>query len=192
MIVRLLLLLPVLLLTGCVGDLDIWGINVDIPGQGDDDDAAPDIDFTAYDGFEFINVDWDQQRRPGGVEDCIEEEGWDVNGSETTVDDASRCPDCDVIWTLTYIATPGLSDCLRSTGLPADSGFRRKLGFEFDDGSDTLFTVWRNTEDQDNDLEAVGEGAIREDATFTWSGSGNYRFGAQGPYDYYVSGEGAF
>ncbi len=190
MTLRLLFAVPLLLLTGCVGTLDIWGINVEIPGEGDDDDAAPDIDFSSYEGFEFINIDWDQQRRPGGVEDCIEDDGWDVRGDETTVDDQTRCPDCDHIWTLTYLATSGLDDCLASTGLPADTGFVRKLGFEFQD--EQAFRVWRNMEDPDRPLVTVGEGALREDATYTWGGSSSYRFDDQADYDYYFSGEGAF
>jgi hypothetical protein len=190
MIPRLLLAMPLLILAGCVGNLDIWGINVDIPGEGDDDDAAPDIDFTSYDGFEFINIDWDQQRRPGGVEDCIEDDGWNVHGDETTVDDQSRCPACDHIWTLTYIATSGLGDCLASTGLSADTAFQRKLGFEFQDAQG--FRVWRNFEDPDVPLQLIGEGALQDDASHTWSGSNGYRLGDAAAYDYYFSGEGAF
>ncbi len=190
MTLRLLLAAPLLLLSGCVGTLDIWGINVDIPGQDDDDDAAPNIDFTTYDGFEFINIDWDQQRRPGGVEDCIGDDGWDVNGDETTADDQSRCPECTHIWTLTYIRTSGLEDCLESTGLLAETGFQRKLGFEFE--GEQAFHVWRNFEDPATALELVGEGALRENATYTWGGGGDFRFGSQGPFEYYFSGEGAF
>jgi hypothetical protein len=189
MIARLLLAASLLLTTGCIGTMDIWGINVDIPGDGDDDDAAPDIDFGRYDGIEFINIDWDQTQAPAGAVDCIEDSGWNVNGDETTADDQSRCPDCTHIWTLTYVARAGLDECLASTGIDADSGFLRKFGFEFR-GSQS-FSVWRNFEDPDNAMEEVGEGALREDATYTWGGGSDFRFGG-GAYDYYFSGEGAF
>ncbi len=156
----------------------------------DDDDTAPVIDFSTFEGFEFINIDWDQQTRPGGVDDCIEDDGWEVYGAETTVDDQSRCPACDHIWTLTHTRSVGLVDCLDQTGLTPDTNFQRKLGFAFDGDQD--FAVWRNFEDPANSMQQIGVGALREDATFTWSGGADYRFSEQPNLDYYFSGEGEF
>ena len=193
MILRLLLAALLFPLTGCIGELDIWGINHPIPGEvidDDDDDAAPDIDFSTYTGFEFINIDWDQQTRPGGVEDCIEVAGWDVTGDETTVDDQTRCPSCTHIWTLTYLRSVLLPNCLESTDLEPETGVQHKLGFEFETDQD--FAVWRSFGDPDNPLQLVGRGALREDASHTWSGGADDRFDDQANLEYYFSGEGDF
>ena len=198
MTLRLLLVAPLALLTGCIGTLYIGAQDDDDSAADDDDASGPDLDFGTYTGFEFINIDWDQETGPVGVQDCIGEAGWDVTGTETTADDQeTRCPACDHIWTLSYSLpaptnppTIPLAECLESTGLPPLETFERKLGFEFDNDQD--FVVWRNFDDPDTVMKEVGEGALDEDATHTWSGVGRHRFDEQPSLEYYFSGEGGF
>ena len=76
------LLLGVVPLYSCHGTLEIWQLGETL---GDDDDEPPQLDYSAFEGMEFINVDWDQEAWPQGVDDC--QADWFALGSETTAVD---------------------------------------------------------------------------------------------------------
>ncbi len=185
---RLSVVLLSLLLSGCVGSLNVWGINVDIPDD-DDDAAPPDINYDDYEGVEFMNIDWSQQAENQGAEDCIEDEGWTVSGALSTGDDNNFCPECDYIWRLTYTATPGLAACLEGSGFQPSSGFLRQFGFAFTSASD--FDVWRTIGEPHIPMTQVGIGALDDDASFTWGGGNSFRTD-EGSYEWFLSGEGSF
>jgi hypothetical protein len=182
-----LFLLAVVPLYGCHGTLEIWQLGESI---GDDDDGPPELDYSAFEGREFTNIDWDQEARPQGVYDC--QADWFALGSGTTAEDQALCPQCAHIWTveLSYIGT--LEDCLQGTALPAPEDLSVRLGFQFLAELPSLFTVWRSMDG--SEMEEVGLGAIDEArAEFTWSGQQSYRNdGEIIGYEWFLSGEGSF
>lgn len=189
---RLLLLLSGLLLTGCTGSLSIWGVNVPIPGgPGDDDDStgSPDLDFSQYDGIEYINLDWTQDAEEEGHYDCQEE--FDAFGANSTIDDSNLCPQCDEVWTITLVAQDSDLTCLRQgSGIDTPPSYVRRIGIEFSGAID--FEVWRNTEDEDFALAPVGVGAF-QGIEHTWSGIDGFQIEVPGRgFSYYLSGEGGF
>ncbi len=173
MLIRLLPLAAfVALLPGCTGTLNIWTVNVDpLGGSGDDDDddRDPQLDFSNYDGTEYINIDWDQEQAPAGVEDCAEE--YEAFGANTTLDDSNLCPLCDHIWAVTLVAADPDLECLDGTGLQARETYIRRVGIEFID--DITFRYWRNRGDSDLALDPHGIGAFNG-VEFTWSGIDEY------------------
>ena len=191
--IQLLLLAAVALgLSGCVGNLSIWGVNVplpDGPGTGDDDDGPPDLDFSQYDGVEYLNISWSQQALEQGHVNCAEE--YAAFGANTTNDDFNLCPECDEVWTITLVAeSPGLPCISDGTDLPFEPTYVRKVGIDFSNSTDFVFH--RNRQDADLALEAEGIGAM-DGAGFTWSGIGGYI--DPNPdlgYDFFFSGEGGF
>jgi len=175
------------LLPGCVGTLDIWTLDILIPGQGDDDDGPPALDFSVFDGVEFINIDWDQEQKAQGLQDCAGE--WSADGDNTTLDDDNLCEACTHVWTLTLRAEDSAYECLDNTNITVNDPYIRKIGFEFLDDQD--FIVWRNFSDPDLPMEPVGEGAIKG-TDFTWSGlAEEYREAGQN-FEFFFSGEGSF
>jgi hypothetical protein len=176
-----------LLLPGCVGTLDIWTLDILVPGQGDDDEEPPALDFSTYAGVEMINIDWDQEQKALGLQDCAGE--WSADGENTTLDDDNLCEACDHVWTLTLRAEDSAYDCLQNTDITINDPYVRKVGFEFLDDVD--FIVWRNFQDQDLPLQPVGEGAIKGTG-YTWSGRAEeYRNPGQN-FEFFFSGEGEF
>jgi len=181
------LLLGVVPLYSCHGTLEIWQLGETL---GDDDDEPPQLDYSAFEGMEFINVDWDQEAWPQGVDDC--QADWFALGSETTAVDQALCPDCAHIWTVELSYLGSSDDCLQGTALPAPEDMDVRLGFQFLPELTSLFTVWRSMDG--GEMEEVGLGAIDEArAEFTWSGQQNYRNdGEIIGYEWFLSGEGSF
>ncbi len=181
-----------LALSGCSGVLNIWGVNVPIPGgPGDDDDStgAPELDFSQYDGIEYINLDWTQDAEEEGHFDC--QEPFDAFGANSTLDDGNLCPQCDEIWTITLVAQDDDQSCLRQgSGFDVPGSYVRRIGIEFVNAID--FVVWRNSEDEDFALNEVGIGAFLG-VEHTWSGVDGYQseVPARG-YSWFLSGEGEF
>ncbi len=182
-----LLLLLVLTLSGCHGTLELWRLG-DPPG--DDDDGPPPLDYSTFEGVEFVNIDWDQEAWPQGVDDCRAD--WHALGNETTTSDLGLCPSCAHIWVvqLSYVGTE--VNCLQGTGLPLPTDATLRLGFEFFEQPPSFFTVWRSV--GDGEMVEVGIGAIDTDRSeFTWSGQESYRNdGEIIGYDWFLSGEGSF
>jgi len=183
----LLLLLLVLTLVGCHGTLELWQLGAPL---GDDDDGPPPLDYSTFEGVEFVNIDWDQEAWPQGVDDCRAD--WHALGSETTASDQALCPACAYIWTvqLSYLGTDDV--CLQGTALPEPLDGSVLLGFEFLEELPSFFTVWRSS--GDGEMAEVGVGAIDTDRSeFTWSGQESYRNdGEIIGYDWFFSGEGSF
>ena len=183
----LLLLLSALVLSGCHGTLELWQLGA---LSVDDDDGPPPLDYSAFEGVEFVNIDWDQEAWPQGVDDCRAD--WHALGNETTGSDQELCPSCAHIWTvqLSYLGTE--EDCLQGTALPLPSDISLHFGFEFLAELPSLFTVWRGT--GDGAMIEVGIGAIDADRSeFTWSGQESYRNdGEIIGYEWFLSGAGSF
>ena len=183
----LLLLLLVLTLVGCHGTLELWQLGAPL---GDDDDGPPPLDYSTFEGVEFVNIDWDQEAWPQGVDDCRAD--WHALGNETTMSDQGLCLGCAHIWVveLSYVGTE--EDCLQGTALPMPSDASLRLGFEFLEEVPSFFTVWRSV--GDGEMVEVGIGAIDVDRSeFTWSGQESYRNdGEIIGYDWFLSGEGSF
>jgi hypothetical protein len=179
------------LLAGCTGSLSIWGVNVPLPGdEGDDDDSSPpQLDFSEYDGSEWITIDWSQQMEEQGRVDCVEL--YRVFGDNSTVDDFNLCDDCDEIWNVTLAADDNDLPCLTGgTGLDVPATYNRKVGIDFDNSMD--FDYYRNLDDQDDVLEQIGIGAI-DGVEYTWSGlDGFIEEHPQVGFDVYFKGEGSF
>ena len=182
-----------LLLAGCTGMLSIWGVNVPLPdGPGDDDDSGPpQLDFSSYDGSEWIAIDWSQQMEEQGRTDCSEL--FDAFGTNTTVDDSNLCPVqvCDEVWTITLVAADDELSCLRGgTGLQVEETYVRKVGIDFDGSID--FDYYRNRGDADTALTQHGIGAM-DGVEYTWSGlDGFVEEYPQAGFDLYFKGEGSF
>lgn len=178
------------LMTGCAGLLDIWGVNHPLPGaddDDDDDDNGANFDFSQYEGTELINIDWSQQLEETGEQDCFEV--FDAFGGASTVDDADLCPACDHIWTITLAARDDDLPCLEGTDLDVTATYIRRVGIEFGEGIE--FNYWRNR-DSDLSLDAHGIGAF-QGVEFTWSGIDG--FAEEHPdlgYTLFFSGEGEF
>ncbi len=191
--IRLSIAVLAVLLTGCTGTLDIWGVNVPLPGQGngdDDDDGAANLDFTQYDGTELINLDWTQQAEGEGHFDCFE--AFDTFGDNSLIDDGNLCPTCDEIWAVTLVAQDPTMPCLnQGSGLQVDPTYIRRVGIEFT--SDIGFAYHRNRGDSDNNaLTAHGIGAF-QGVEFTWSGIDDYAEEyAEAGFTLFFSGEGEF
>ena len=174
-------------LAGCPGTLELWQLGGPL---ADDDDGAPQLDYSSFEGAEFINIDWDQEAWPQGVDDC--QAGWHALGSESTAADQALCPVCAHIWTvqLTYL---GAADaCLQGTALAAPADDTVRFGFEFLGDESAFFTVWRSV--VGGAMVESGIGAIDEArAEFTWSGQESYRNdGEIIGYEWFLSGEGSF
>lgn len=190
--IRLLFAVLAVVATGCTGSLNIWGVNVPLPGQGegdDDDDGAANLDFTQYNGTELINLDWTQQAEGEGHFDCFEP--FDAFGGNSTIDDQNLCPTCDEIWALTMVAQDAEMPCLtQGSGLQVEPTYIRRVGIEFT--SDIAFRYHRNRGDADNVLEPHGIGAF-QGVEFTWSGIDDYAEEyAEAGFTLFFSGEGEF
>ena len=186
----LLLLAVALLLSGCTGTMSIWGVNVLLPGDDDDDDSGPpQLDFSSYDGTEWIAIDWSQQMEEQGRTDCSEM--FDAFGTNTTVDDSNLCDACDEVWTITLVADDNDLPCLSGgTGLQVEETYVRKVGIEF--LNDIDFDYYRNRGDADLPLEQHGIGAFLG-VEYTWSGlNGFVEEYPQAGFDLYFEGEGSF
>ena len=179
-----------LLLAGCTGTLDIWGVNVLLPGQeGDDDDSAPpDLDFAVYDGDEAIKIDWDQTMEATGKDDCWE--WFRAVGQNTFVDDSNLCPYCDEVWTVTLTVDNPAMPCLTGTGLDVPPAYMRKVGIDFDGAVD--FRYFRNRDSENDPLEQYGVGAM-SGVEYTWSGMAGF-IEDHGPdgFQLHYEGEGSF
>ena len=175
------------LVAGCPGRLEFWMLGSSI---GDDDDNGLQLDYSSFEGVEFVNIDWDQEAWPQGVDDC--EADWHALGVDSTSDDQDLCPNCDQIWSVQLTALSGADSCLQGTALPEPADITVRVGFEFLDALPHLFTVWRAVGDAP--LVSVGVGAIDEArAEFTWSGQDSYRNdGEIIGYEWFLSGEGSF
>lgn len=174
--------------SGCSGTLLIWGINAGEGVGGDDDDSElpPEFDFSRYDGVEYINIDWAQQFEQQGREDC--RAPWPTTGTETTSDDQNLCPDCDHIWLVEQEPGEGVEACYANTQFSTQPRERR-VGIEIID--DVNFVFWRNSEDSDNPLAEVGEGAFLG-SEFTWSGIDDHSQSVGDQFEWWYSGEGEF
>ncbi len=180
------LVLGTLALQGCPGDLSILlgGSN------SDDDDTGPELNYDSFEGVEFVNIDWDQETRPQGVEDCHAD--WYALGTDATVDNQELCPDCGQIWSVELTPLSGADDCLQGTALAEPEAMVVRLGFQFVPEAPNVFTIWRSLGDEP--MSGVGVGAINEaSAEFTWSGQESFRNdGALIGYEWFLSGEGRF
>ena len=194
-----LLAVALVLLGGCPGTLEIWGVNVPIPdGTGDDDDTA-DLDFSNYDGTEILNIDWSPEEEADGHFDCRAR--WRAQGANTTASDLNLCPDCvdgDQVWEVNLIAQPGAEECLnQGTGIDVPGQYARKLAFGLGDGVAflvyrTAFSVQEPLGDSVNDpLAEAGVGAFLG-TEFTWSGDSTPMVNEQLRYSFFFSGEGQF
>jgi hypothetical protein len=183
----LLLALGAALLAGCSGTLEIWMLGNPI---GDDDDNGLQLDYSTFEGTEFVNIDWDQEAWPQGIEDC--QADWHALGADSTADNQDLCPSCDLIWSTQLTSLAGADNCLQGTALPAPADLTVRMGFEFLEALPHFFTVWRSV--GDSPMVAVGVGAIDEArAKFTWSGQESYRNdGEIIGYEWFRSGEGSF
>ena len=185
-----------LLAAGCPGTLEIWGVNVPLPGGDDDDDDDTTRDYTNYDGSEYLNVVWTPEEIPDGHFNCEAE--WRAQGPNTTTDDANLCADCDEVWSVTLVAQPGASDCLQQgTGIDAPASYERKSGIRLESGVAfdvfrTAFTVNRPLGESANSaLQQAGVGAF-QGADYTWSGIDAPVENAERGYSFFYSGEGSF
>jgi len=177
-----------LVLAGCTGTLDVWGLNVPLPVDDDDDDEpTPGIDFSEYWGIEYLNIRWDPEQAEVGLVDCQEE--FEVSGEQ--VRDHDGCASCDVIWAVALEMKNEDEPCLsQGTDLDLAPEFDRFLGMDFH--PEGQFTLYRSTADSGDDLLALGRGAF-DGLAFTWSGLGDweYHFAAEG-FTLFYSGEGDF
>ena len=174
-------------LSGCVGELWIWGVNHPLSDDDDDDDDVPDIDFSSYDGEEFLNIRWDPEQAAAGYFHC--QEAYVVTGIE--VQDEVECPACDVAWLVTLDLVDLEELCLgQGTALDVPASYDRYLGMEFHREGE--FSLYRSTADSGNELHQVGVGAF-DGTGFTWSGVGDWEldFPSNG-FTLYYSGEGSF
>ena len=197
--VSMLLALSTLLLAGCNGTLTLFGID---GFSDDDDDDNPNLDFSVYDGTEWLNIDWSDEEEENGAVDCRAE--WTAEGTETTEADQDLCPVCDHIWTITLEfeqAPPDTPDrdCLaQGTGVTPPDSYTRRFGLRFLSGNS--FVHYRNEfraanplgESPGDDLVRVGPGEFIGNE-FTWSGFNDDRISSpDGRYEFYFSGSGAF
>jgi len=175
-----------LLLQGCPGDLDIWMSGNPVA----DDDDVSSLDYSRFEGVESLNIAWDQQARPQGVDDC--QARWYALGTEATLDNQDLCPACGQIWSVQLTALDEDAVCLQGTALEEEDELTIRLGFEFLAELPHFFTVWRSFSDEP--MEEVGVGAINEaSAEFTWSGQEGHRNdGEVIGYEWFLSGEGSF
>jgi hypothetical protein len=176
-----------LCLGGCVGTLDIWGVNLPIPGDDDDDGAPPDIDFSEYDGAEYLNIRWDPGQAEAGFTDC--QEPFDVSGE--LLEETKGCPSCDVVWAVSIELRDAAEPCLsQGTDLDLAPEYDRYLGMDFHRNNE--FTLYRSTADSDEELLQLGEGAFNG-LEFTWSGIGSWEQHFPGTgFTLFYSGEGDF
>ena len=176
----------VLLLQGCPGSLEIWMMGSPVT----DDDDVLSLDYSSFEGYEVVNVDWDQEAWPQGVDDC--QARWYAAGTDATIDNQALCPACGQIWSVQLTAMDGDADCLQGTALEEQDEMTVRLGFEFLAELPHFFTVWRSFSDEA--MEEVGVGAINEaSAEFTWSGQEGHRNdGEVIGYEWFLSGEGSF
>ena len=176
-------------LPGCIGSMAILGLD---PTAGDDDDDSDNplvLDFSSYEGTEYLNIAWADEQHDQGYVDCIEDGPWDASGADTTQSDANLCPSCTYVWTISLDPSPEVESCLAGTGNPAEP-LSRRLGFQIQD--DTNFLVFRNKGSVNNALSSIGIGAF-DGSDFTWSGAADFRSQSEdGRYEYYFSGEGGF
>ena len=174
-------------LGGCVGVVEIWGVNRPLSSDDDDDDDVPDIDFSSYSGAEFLNIRWNPEQADAGYFDCQEE--YAATGSE--VDAGDQCPSCDVVWSVTLEVLDPDEHCLgQGTTLDVPPSYERFIGMDFHQQGE--FSFFRSTPDSGNGLVERGEGAF-DGTDFTWSGVGDREqdFSANG-FTLYFSGEGGF
>ena len=179
-------LFSALLLVGCHGSWEVSGMGA--PSVDDDDGLQ--LDRSSFEGVEFVNVDWDQEAWPQGVDDCRAD--WYALATDATVDSQELCPACGQIWSVELTAMGGDTDCLQGTALDEPDELTVLLGFEFLESLPQFFTVWRSLGDQA--MEEVGVGAVDESsAEFTWSGQEGHRNdGEILGYEWFLSGEGTF
>lgn len=185
---HLLIVLLSLALSGCSGTLGIWGVNIPLPGQDDDDDDGlpPDVDLSNFQGVEYMNIRWSPEQADEGLVDC--EETFDTIG--TLLDETEGCDSCDVVWEVTMYVDDETRACTsQGTGLTFESSFDRRVGMNFI--ADGEFLMYRGTADDDQ-LEQVGEGAFNG-LNFTWSGVGSWEkeYSDEG-FTLFLSGEGYF
>ncbi len=184
---RLWVLVVLLCGSGCHGGLTVLQLG---DPQADDDDGGPQLELASFSGTEFLNIDWDQEALPQGVDDCRAD--WYASGEAAGAAEVAMCTACDFVWAtrLTYQGTA--ADCLQGTGLPDGGDVDLLLGFEFYEDAPDLFTVWRGL--VGGELEEVGVGALdRASAEFTWSGQNGYRNeGEIIGYEWFLSGQGSF
>jgi hypothetical protein len=191
------IVLAALSVVGCPGSLELWGVNVPLPGGGgfdDDDDTAP-ADFSNYDGLEYLNIEWTDDAIAAGHYNC--RAVWEAQGPNTLDSDGNLCPECDQIWQMS-LSAEDVEDCLgQGTGITAPTNYTRKVGFRTEGG--TAFTVYRTRfsaqsplgQSQNEPLDEAGIGAF-QGAEFTWSGIDSPVVIAELGYSFYYSGEGTF
>lgn len=173
--------------SGCVGTMDIWGVNLPIPSDDDDDGTPPDIDFSEYEGAEYLNIRWDPEQAEAGLSDC--EEPFDVSGE--LLEDHEGCPSCDVVWAVSIEIRNASEPCLsQGTDLDLDPEYDRYLGMDFHQNDE--FTLYRSTANSGDELVDLGVGAFAG-LEFTWSGVGGaeQHFPGAG-FTLFYSGEGDF
>ena len=176
-------------LGGCVGTLDIWGVNVGLPdGDDDDDDGPPDLDLSAFEGVEYLNIRWDTEQAEAGFVDC--QEPFEVSGE--LLEDTEGCPSCDLVWAVDVELLDEDRPCLdQGTSLDPPEDFESLVGMNF--RSENEFTMYRSSWESDDELlEQMGEGAFNG-LVFTWSGVGGWeKHVSSAGYTVFFSGEGDF
>lgn len=204
----LILLASCLLLGGCAGSLDIWGISICVDGTAppcdggtdDDDDVGPGLDLSVFDGVEWLNIEWSPEAIGDGHTDC--KEAWEAEGVDDTENSVDLCDNlCDYIWLVTLTHVPELGDpgCLdQGTGIPAPQEYQRRIGLRERGGGE--FTMYRNegrqaaplAESEDENMARVGVGAFRG-ADWTFAGEDSDIIPVpDNEFSYFFSGEGAF
>jgi len=175
------------LLTGCVGSLDIWGVNVPTDDDDDDDPGPPDIDLDRFGGVENLNVRWDPAQADEGRTDC--KEPFDVEGE--LVEEDVTCEECDLIWKVLLEIEDPASPCLSGgTDIDVEPEMVRFIGMKF--RSEGQLDIYRTSANSPDELQLVGVGAL-SDYDFSWSGMGVSEFeNSDVGFAYYFSGEGSF
>jgi hypothetical protein len=171
---------------GCPGTLYIWGVTPAIPSDDDDDGPPPNIDFSEYEGAEYLNIRWDAEQAEAGLSDCWEP--FDVSGE--LLDDPKGCPSCDVVWAVSIEIRDTSEPCLQGTNLDLVPEYDRYLGMDFHRNEE--FTLYRSTADSGEELLELGVGAFNG-LEFTWSGIDGWEehFPLAG-FTLFYSGEGDF
>ena len=177
-------------LGGCVGTVSIGGgpgDDDDTTVDDDDDDDVPDLDFSVYEGDEYLNIRWDPEQAPTGHVDCQErfaatgemaEPGWE-------------CESCDVVWAVTLESFDPEQACLgQGTSLEVPSTYQIYVGMDFrEDGE---FFLYRSALSSDDELTRRGVGAFNN-IDFSWSGVGGWEEKVPAnAFTLFYSGEGGF
>ncbi len=202
------LIAAALMLSGCAGTLDIWGISICVDGTAppcdgtvdDDDDAiGPGLDLTVFDGVEWLNIGWTAEAIADGHFDC--KEAWEAEGTEDSEVSSELCDVCDYIWLVTLTHAPQLGDegcLLQGTDITIEQSYQRRVGLRDTGGGE--FVMYRNEfrpraplgESADDDMRKIGVGAFRG-ADWTFAGEDTDITAVPGErYSFFFSGEGEF